>query len=100
MAPWPLWLRHAAPCFARSHSVPVTFRPRDFALYLDGNDARDASDASDADEPRPQLVIGTWTVEVILGSTTLVGLGRGLLWIRGLNMDLLGSSCLNRAIKG
>lgn len=44
---------------ARSHSLPVTFRPRDFALYVDGNDARDASD-----EARPQLVTETWTVEV------------------------------------
>ena len=51
--------------FARSHSLPVTFRPRDFALYVDGNDARAS------DEARPQLVTGTWTVEVILGSTLL-----------------------------
>ena len=75
--------------------MPVTFRPRDFALYLDGNDAGDG-DASD--QPRPQLVTGTWTVELIPGSTTL-GLRRGLIWISGSDMDLLGSICLNRAIR-
>eukprot|EP00435_Cladocopium_sp_Y103_P047492 s72_g14.t1 len=59
---------------ARSHSVPVIFRPRDFALYLGNDDG-------DSDEPRPQLVTGTWTVEVILGHCwTTFARFSGALW--------------------
>eukprot|EP00490_Sorites_sp_Unknown_P008545 CAMPEP_0114661884 /NCGR_PEP_ID=MMETSP0191-20121206/23571_1 /TAXON_ID=126664 /ORGANISM="Sorites sp." /LENGTH=781 /DNA_ID=CAMNT_0001896107 /DNA_START=83 /DNA_END=2428 /DNA_ORIENTATION=- len=38
---------------ARSHSVPVTFRPRDFRLFI-----------NDGDKAKRQLVTGTWTLEV------------------------------------
>ena len=47
----------------RSHSLPVTFRARDFTVYPDEGD----SDAGPGSWPKAELVTGTWTLEVILG---------------------------------
>lgn len=49
---------------SRSNSVPLTLRPRDFHVYLD-------EDGDAGEWPKPQLVTGTWTVEVLLGMQRL-----------------------------